>query len=62
MLVLISYEHAPVKLAHAESVDELAKWWVGLIRKGLHALFLLLRMTKDIKKLVTNIAKNKDLE
>ena len=39
MLVLISYEHAPVKLAHAESVDELAKWWVGLIRKGLHVLF-----------------------
>ena len=25
----ISYEHAPVELAQAESLEELVKWWVG---------------------------------
>ncbi len=64
MLVLISYEHAPAELAQAESLEELAKWWVGYwFGKSLHALVsLAYRMTKDIKKLVKSIAINQDLE
>ncbi len=54
----ISYKHAPVELAQAESLEELAKWWVGYWFRKLSMHVFLLR---DIKKLVKNIAKNQDL-